>query len=73
MFLLAGLVQGLAAGTLIPMIAALMADRSHPNERGRTFGLVMVGFDLGIAFAGPIFGKPCRCAGLSGHFWHRQL
>jgi MFS family permease len=27
-FLLAGLVQGFAAGTLIPMIAALMADRS---------------------------------------------
>lgn len=55
-FLLAGLLQGFAAGTLIPMIAALMGDRSHPSERGRTFGLTMVGFDLGIAFAGPIFG-----------------
>jgi MFS family permease len=55
-FLLAGLIQGFAAGTLIPMIAALMGDRSESNERGRTFGLVMVGFDLGIAFAGPVFG-----------------
>jgi MFS family permease len=55
-FLLAGLIQGFAAGTLIPMIAALMGDRSEANERGRTFGLVMVGFDLGIAFAGPVFG-----------------
>ncbi|MEB3268096.1 MAG: MFS transporter [Leptolyngbya sp.] len=57
MFLLAGLIQGGAAGTLIPMIAALMGDRSHPEERGKVFGLVMVGFDLGIALAGPIFGS----------------
>ncbi|HEY9764519.1 MAG TPA: MFS transporter, partial [Trichocoleus sp.] len=57
MFLLAGLIQGGAAGTLIPMIAALMGDRSHPDERGRIFGLVMVGFDIGIALAGPIFGS----------------
>lgn len=57
MFLLAGLIQGGAAGTLIPMIAALMGDRSEPDERGRIFGLVMVGFDVGIALAGPIFGS----------------
>ena len=41
---------------LIPMIAALMADRSRPDERGRMFGLCMTGFDLGIAAAGPILG-----------------
>jgi MFS family permease len=68
MFLLAGLVQGFAAGTLIPMIAALMADRSHPNERGRTFGLVMVGFDLGIAFAGPVVGSLADVLGYRGVF-----
>jgi MFS family permease len=68
MFLLAGLVQGFAAGTLIPMIAALMADRSHPDERGRTFGLVMVGFDLGIAFAGPVFGSLADVLGYRGIF-----
>lgn len=55
-FLLAGLLQGAGAGMLIPMIAALMADRSLPNERGRMFGLCMTGFDLGIAAAGPILG-----------------
>lgn len=56
MFLIAGLIQGGAAGTLIPMIAALMGDRSAPDERGKVFGLVMVGFDVGIALAGPLFG-----------------
>jgi MFS family permease len=56
MFLLAGFIQGCAGGTLIPMIAALMGDRSSPSDRGRTFGLAMVGFDVGIALAGPIFG-----------------
>ncbi|MGJ3245948.1 MAG: MFS transporter [Elainellaceae cyanobacterium] len=55
-FLLAGILQGAGGGTLIPMIAALMADRSKPAERGRTFGLCMVGFDVGIAMAGPIVG-----------------
>ncbi|MGG6293137.1 MFS transporter [Leptolyngbya sp. AN02str] len=55
-FLLAGLIEGAAAGTLIPMMAALMADRSHADERGRTFSLCMVGFDLGIAVAGPLLG-----------------
>lgn len=56
MFLLAGFIQGFAGGTLIPMIAALMGDRSTASDRGRTFGLAMVGFDVGIALAGPIFG-----------------
>lgn len=56
-FLFAGLMQGAAGGMLIPMIAALMGDRSRPDERGKVFGLAMVGFDLGIALAGPIFGS----------------
>ncbi len=55
-FLLSGVLQGTGAGMLIPMIAALMADRSLPNERGRMFGLCMTGFDLGIAAAGPSLG-----------------
>ncbi len=57
LFLLAGMIHGFAGGTLIPMIAALMGDRSRPSDRGRTFGLAMVGFDVGIALAGPIFGS----------------
>lgn len=56
MFLLAGFLEGAGAGVLIPMMAALMADRSQPNERGRTFSLCMVGFDIGIAVAGPLLG-----------------
>jgi MFS family permease len=55
-FLLAGGLEGAGAGILIPMMAALMADRALPNERGRIFGICMVGFDLGIAIAGPVVG-----------------
>ena len=55
-FLLAGTVQGIGAGTLIPMVAALMSDRSDVGDRGRTFGLAMIGFDIGIALAGPVLG-----------------
>ncbi|MEM6596622.1 MAG: MFS transporter [Cyanobacteria bacterium P01_C01_bin.69] len=57
MLLLAGAFQGAGGGTLIPIIAALMADRSRPGERGITFGLCLTGFDLGIALAGPIMGR----------------
>lgn len=55
--LLAGIFQGMGSGTTIPIIAALMADRSLPNQRGLTFGLCMTGFDLGIALAGPLMGR----------------
>ncbi|OLP19315.1 MFS transporter [Leptolyngbya sp. 'hensonii'] len=55
-FLLAGFLEGLGAGMLIPMVAALMADRSGPHERARMFGLCLAGFDLGIALAGPGMG-----------------
>ncbi len=57
MLLLAGALQGAGSGTLIPIIAALMTDRSRPHERGLTFGLCLTGFDLGIALAGPIMGR----------------
>ena len=57
MLLLAGALQGAGSGTLIPIIAALMTDRSRPNERGLTFGLCLTGFDLGIALAGPVMGQ----------------
>lgn len=73
--LIAGIFEGLGGGILIPMMAALMADRSYPDERGRTFSLCMVGFDVGIALAGPILGAIASqigyraifgfCAGLS--------
>lgn len=55
-FIGAGLLEGCGGGILIPMMATLMADRSHAAERGRVFSLCMAGFDLGIAIAGPVFG-----------------
>lgn len=56
-FLLAGTVNGLAAGLLIPMMVTLVSDRAHAWERGRVFSLCLLGFDLGIALAGPVLGS----------------
>ncbi len=56
-FLLAAVVVGSGFGTLIPVMSALVADRSSPRERGRLFSLVMCGFDLGIGLAGPLLGS----------------
>jgi MFS family permease len=67
-FLLAGVVNGAGSGTLVPMIAALMADRSAPDERGRTFGVCMLGFDAGIALAGPVLGLVAAQVGYQGIF-----
>ena len=55
-FLLAATMDGIGGGTIIPMIAAMVTDRSYPQERGQMFGLCMIGFDIGIALSGPIFG-----------------
>ena len=55
-FLMAAVIEGAGAGTLIPMIAAMMADRAMPTERGKIFGVCMVGFDVRIAIAGPVLG-----------------
>lgn len=55
-FLLAGLIEGFGFGLMIPMTAAMMADRAQPHERGRFFGLCMGGFDFGVAVAGPSIG-----------------
>ncbi|MBE9016887.1 MFS transporter, partial [Chroococcidiopsidales cyanobacterium LEGE 13417] len=52
MFLWAAIIEGAGAGMLLPTIAALLVDRAQPDERGRIFGVCMVGFDVGIAIAG---------------------
>lgn len=67
-FLLAGAIEGAGSGTLIPMMAALMADRSQVHERGRMFGVCMVGFDVGIAIAGPLLGTVATYIGYRGIF-----
>ncbi|MCC5900059.1 MAG: MFS transporter [Phormidium sp. BM_Day4_Bin.17] len=56
LFALAGLIEGMAAGTMLPTTIALMTDRSQAEERGRVFSLCVGGFDLGIAIAGPLLG-----------------
>jgi MFS family permease len=67
-FLLAGIIEGAGAGTLIPMIAAMMTDRALPHERGRMFGVCMIGFDIGIAIAGPVLGSVAEQVGYRNMF-----
>ncbi|MDJ0599750.1 MAG: MFS transporter [Crocosphaera sp.] len=55
--LLAGIFEGIGAGTLIPMIIALISDRSSSYERGRVYSVCLGGFDIGIALAGPLVGS----------------
>lgn len=67
-FILAGLVEGCGAGTFIPMMVALIADRCAPDERGRFFAMCIGGFDLGIALAGPILGAIAEQVGYRNMF-----
>ncbi|PSP18060.1 MAG: MFS transporter [Cyanobacteria bacterium QS_8_64_29] len=67
-FILAALVQGVGAGTLLPMSIALMADRSAANERGRVYSICVGGFDLGIALASPFVGVLAQALGYRGLF-----
>ena len=67
-FLLAGFLEGAGNGTFIPMMIALISDRSLPNERGQVFAISISGMDLGIAIAGPILGSVFDQLGYSGSF-----
>jgi len=67
-FLLSGVAEGIGSGIVIPAIVALLADRTVPQERGYVFGLTWIGFDLGIAFAGPVMGKMIGVVGLTNIF-----
>ena len=67
-FLLAGLLEGAGGGTLIPMMIALLSDRSYAHERGRIFSLCIGGFDVGIAIAGPVLGTFAQQLGYHGIF-----
>jgi MFS family permease len=66
--LVAGLIEGLGGGTLLPITIALITDRCHPDERGRVFSLCIGGFDLGIFMAGPIVGFMANSVGYRGLF-----
>ncbi len=67
-FLLAGILEGAASGTLIPMMIALISDRFPPGKRGRVFSLCIGGFDLGIAISGPILGYTAEYIGYRNIF-----
>lgn len=67
-FLIAAIAQGAGGGTLIPMMIALMSDRSVTSERGRIYSLSIGGFDLGIALAGPGLGYLAEILGYRGLF-----
>ena len=72
-FLLAALLEGAAGGTLISMIATLMADRALPRERGRVFALCLAGFDVGTAIAGPLLGSVAEQLGYRNMFGYAAL
>ena len=72
-FLLAALLEGAGGGTLISMIATLMADRSLPRERGRVFALCLAGFDVGTAIAGPVLGSVAEQLGYRNMFGYAAL
>ncbi|WP_231943422.1 MFS transporter [Calothrix sp. NIES-3974] len=67
-FILAALIQGTGGGIMIPMLVAMMADRSYPQERGRIFAICVGGFDVGIATAGPTLGLIAESFGYENMF-----
>lgn len=67
-FLIAALLEGVAGGTVLPMMVTLMSDRCEPQERGRLFSLCIGGFDLGIALAGPTLGFVAEQVGYRNMF-----
>lgn len=67
-FLLGAFIEGIGAGSAIPMISALMTDRALPHERARTFGVTLTGFDMGLVIAGPILGFVAKQIGYRSMF-----
>ncbi len=62
-FLLAAIIEGAGFGLLIPMLSVLLANRSEPAQRGRIFGICLLGLDLGGAIAAPLFGEIANSLG----------
>lgn len=67
-FMIAGAIEGLGAGTLIPMMIALMSDRSSRHERGKVYSICIGGFDVGIAAAGFFLGTVTATVGYQNAF-----
>lgn len=67
-FLCAAFSEGIGAGLVIPAIITMLADRTVASERGFVLGLVLMGFDLGIACAGPTMGNLMQATSLGTGF-----
>jgi MFS family permease len=67
-FFLSAILEGTGAGILIPMLIALISDRSQTNERGKVYSFCIGGFDVGIALAGPVIGSLNTLIGYRGMF-----
>jgi MFS family permease len=67
-FLIASSFEGAGGGILFAILASMMADRSSPHERGRIFALCIVGWDIGLTAAGPIFGYLAEQVGYRNMF-----
>jgi MFS family permease len=67
-FILAAVLEGAGGGTVLSTVDVLIADRSLPQERGRIFAICVVGFDLGIALAGPLGGSIAQQVGYNNMF-----
>ncbi len=67
-FIAGAILDGLGTGILIPMVIALVADRSQPEHRGQVLSTCTAGLDLGIAIASPLFGAVIAQIGYHGVF-----
>lgn len=72
-FLFAAIIEGAGAGTLMPMISTMVADRALPQERGRMFAVCLTGLDVGIAIASPVFGSIADRVGYRDMFSYAAL
>ncbi|BAZ13959.1 general substrate transporter [Calothrix sp. NIES-4071] len=67
-FIMSAVLEGAGGGTFLSTMDVVIADRSLPQERGRIFALCVVGFDLGIAIAGPLGGSLAEQVGYGNMF-----
>ena len=72
-FLFAAIIEGAGAGTLLPMISTMIADRALPQERARIFAVCLTGLDVGIAISGLIFGSIAEQVGYRDMFGYGAM
>ncbi|MBD2608827.1 MFS transporter [Scytonema hofmannii FACHB-248] len=72
-FLFAAIIEGAGAGTLMPMMSTMIADRALPQERGRIFAVCIAGLDMGIAISGPVLGSIAEQVGYRDMFGYAAM